>query len=72
LFENRTFNLPIVVKGQAVEKIPNALVLDTQSTDEFDDSDGITRKFLYSSALGNHQLQPGSVAASGWQLQRVS
>jgi hypothetical protein len=55
-----------------VEKFPKAIGLARQSPDEFDNSNGITRKFLYSSALGNHQLQPGSVAASGWQLERVS
>jgi hypothetical protein len=47
-----------------VEKIPKAFGLDRQSPDEFDNSNGITRKTLYRSALGNQQLQPGSVAAS--------
>jgi hypothetical protein len=47
-----------------VEKFPKEIGLARQSPDEFDNSNGITRKFLYRSALGNQQLQPGSVAAT--------
>jgi hypothetical protein len=47
LFEDRTFNLQFVAQKQAVEKIPKAFGLDRQSPNEFDNSNGITRKTLY-------------------------
>jgi hypothetical protein len=47
LFEDRTFNLQFVAQKQGVEKIPKAFGLDRQSPNEFDNSNGITRKTLY-------------------------
>jgi len=51
LFEDRTFNPPIVSKAQAVEKISKVIGIDRKSPNEFDNSDGITGIFLYRSAL---------------------
>jgi hypothetical protein len=46
LFEDRTFNRQIVESDQAVEKIPKVICFARQSPDEFDNSNGITRKLL--------------------------
>jgi hypothetical protein len=46
LFEDRTFNRPIVETDQAVEKIPKGIYFARQSPDEFDNNNGITRKHL--------------------------
>jgi hypothetical protein len=46
LFEDRTFNRPIVESDQAVEKFSKVICFARQSPDEFDNSNGITRKLL--------------------------
>jgi hypothetical protein len=46
LFEDRTFNRGFVPKGEAVEKISKVICFARQSPDEFDNSNGITRKLL--------------------------
>jgi hypothetical protein len=46
LFEDRTFNRPIVEWDEAVEKIPKGICFAGQSPDVLDNNNGITRKCL--------------------------